>query len=416
MSSGEFATVVISSITISRDERIRKEIAPTKLEELADSIRRLGLIHPPVITRERVLVAGERRLSAMSLLGWTSTPIQWVDTLDPNELLAIELEENIKRLDITWQEECDTILRFHDLQRATHEEWRLEDTSRELGISLASVSDKLQVARGLASGEARVVNADRYSVAKNVTKRLAERRASDQLALIDISLEIEKPESPILLADFREWVKTYDGPAFNLLHCDFPYGINADKFNQGAANELGGYDDTPETYFTLIDTLVDNRDRLLGTSAHVIFWFSIRYYTETLARLSQVFWVDPYPLVWHKSDNKGTLPDPERGPRRVYEVAFLCSYGDRKILQAVSNTFSGPSQRDGQHMSEKSEDMLAYFMKMTVDENTRLLDPTAGSGSALRAADRLGAGSVLGLEMNEEFVKNAQRAWDARGA
>jgi tRNA G10 N-methylase Trm11 len=51
---------------------------------------------------------------------------------------------------------------------------------------------------------------------------------------------------------------------------------------------------------------------------------------------------------------------------------------------------------------------------MVVDENTRLLDPTCGSGSALRAADRMGAASVLGLEVNPEFASNARRAWERR--
>ena len=65
-------------------------------------------------------------------------------------------------------------------------------------------------------------------------------------------------------------------------------------------------------------------------------------------------------------------------------------------------------------MSEKSQDMLEHFFRMVVDENTRLLDPTCGSGSSLRAADNLGAASVLGLEINPEFADNARRAWEGR--
>ena len=53
---------------------------------------------------------------------------------------------------------------------------------------------------------------------------------------------------------------------------------------------------------------------------------------------------------------------------------------------------------------EKSQAMLEHFMRMVVDEGTRMLDPTCGSGSALRAADRLGAREVLGLERDEVGV------------
>jgi DNA modification methylase len=61
-------------------------------------------------------------------------------------------------------------------------------------------------------------------------------------------------------------------------------------------------------------------------------------------------------------------------------------------------------------MSEKPEPMLRHFFGMLVDENTILLDPTCGSGSALRAADSLGARAVLGLERNPEFAGLARDA------
>jgi DNA modification methylase len=53
--------------------------------------------------------------------------------------------------------------------------------------------------------------------------------------------------------------------------------------------------------------------------------------------------------------------------------------------------------------------MLEFFFRMLVDDGTRMLDPTAGSGSALRAAKKLGAKQVLGLEVNPEFAENARR-------
>ena len=64
-------------------------------------------------------------------------------------------------------------------------------------------------------------------------------------------------------------------------------------------------------------------------------------------------------------------------------------------------------------MSVKSPEMLQYFFAMFVDQNTRMLDPTCGSGSALRAAEALGAGYVIGLEKNEEFALSARRSLEA---
>ena len=112
-----------------------------------------------------------------------------------------------------------------------------------------------------------------------------------------------------------------------------------------------------------------------------------------------------------KSDGAGILPDPERGPRQIYETCLLGSKGDRKIVRAVANAYHAPTVRD-RHMSEKPEPMLRHFFGMLVDENTVILDPTCGSGSALRAAESLGAKYVLGLEMNEEWAQIAREALD----
>lgn len=425
MLSGEFTSVPIDSITWRRAGRIRRVITEEAISEKMESMARLGLIHPITITREHEGVAGETRWNAAKRLGWTSISIQWSDTLDEKELLKIEYEENYKRTDLPWQDQCDFLRRFHEMCVEEDEAWTQTQTAEAMGLSPATVTNQLAVAIEIAAGNARVKDIKEYSTAVGIVRRQKERKVSDELSMLKIGEDdatadeqedSARVSSPIVTASFLDWVTTYDGPSFNLISCDFPYGIGADKFNQGSAEAYGGYDDSPETYWALVGALVGNKEKLLGGSGHLIFWFSMRWYQQTLeALIAGGFRVDPYPLVWHKSDNKGTLPDPERGPRRVYEVAFLASIGDRKIIQPVSNTFSGPTVKLGEHMSEKSEDMQAHFMRMMVDENTRLLDPTCGSGSSLRAAARLGAGSVLGLEMNPEFAELARRAWDGRG-
>lgn len=428
MLSGEYTTVPLVSIQWDRSGRIRKTITEEAILEKMESMQRIGLIHPLVITREGVGTSGETRWTAAIRLGWDMIAVQYADTLEEDELLSIELEENVKRTDLPWQDQCDAMLRLHELQMKREEGWTQEQTAERSGFSPGTVAKQLAVAHALRAKDPRVLAVKDFSTALGIVTRKAERNRADELQAIKIKVEdignasedksrmasspTPPPTSPILTASFLEWIETYSGPSFNLIHCDFPYGIGADKFNQGAADAYGGYEDTPETYWTLVDCLIENREKLLGTSGHILFWFSMQYYTETLARLEEHFWVDPYPLIWHKSDNKGTLPDPTRGPRRIYEVAFLCSYGDRKIIQSVSNVYSGPTFRTGEHMSEKSQPMLEYFLKMLVDENTRMLDPTCGSGSALRAGRTLGAGYVLGLELNEEFADGARRAWE----
>ena len=411
MTSGNFVSIAIGDIIVNRTERQRRDLP--NLDVLADSINRLGLIHPIVITRDLVLVAGERRLESARSLGWSHITCQFADELDPSMARAIELEENIKREALPWQDEAKAVLEYHELRAGEEPEWTAESTAEALGIAPQTVYSKIKVAKEILAGNTMVAEAPRYSTARGIVQRAESRKDDEALAAVTRRAAVSADQADtipdsILCADFRTWGPAYVGPRFNMLHCDFPYGIDANKFNQGAASLHGGYSDTEDDYWELLITLAANLDRLVAPSAHIMFWFSMHYYAETLAFFEKHtdFRIDPFPLIWTKSDNVGILPDPERGPRRIYETCLFGARGDRKIVRPTSNSISSPSQRD-EHMSIKPEAMLSGFFRMFVDSNTILLDPTCGSGGALRAAEALSASHVVGLERDPEFARRA---------
>ncbi len=410
MTSGQFHSVEIASIVVHREERQRRDVLDD-IDPLADSIRRLGLIHPICITRDLQLVAGERRLTAARALGWTHIPCHFTDELDPTVLRAIELEENVKRKDIPWEDYSKAVLEYHNLRAATEPKWTQGDTAEALGIIEMQVGRHLAVAKELQKGNARVSAAPKFSTALGIVKR-SEERARDEAtqALRGPSKLLAEDDSPIICANFLEWAKTYDGPKFNFVHCDFPYGIGANKQQQGGSVAThGGYSDTEEDFWNLCSGLGAFLDNHCAESTHVMFWFSMRYYHDILSffELNCNLRFDPFPLLWVKSDNIGLLPDPQRGPRRIYETAFFGSRGDRKIVSSVSNAFSGPTDRSI-HMSSKPTDMLTHYFRMFVDSTTIAIDPTAGSGNALLAGRNCGARSFIGVEKNEEFAALAR--------
>lgn len=413
MLDGSFSQASISSIIVDRGARQRKELK--NVQELADSISRLGLIHPITVTRDLVLIAGERRLEACRSLGWTAISIQYEESGDPSEARAIELEENIKRVNIEWKEECEAVLEYHENRTTEVPGWEQKDTAAALGLHETTVRERLDVAKELRSGNKLVREAPMYSTARGIVARAKERAAVKSIEAIreTIGAPVVKDESfpgSIINADFTSWITTYSGPKFNFIHCDFPYGINADKFVQGAADTHGGYDDTPDTYWHLVNTLLNNLDRICADSCHFMFWFSLRFYGDTRKAFDdRGVYLDPFPLIWTKTDNVGIIPDPERGPRRIYETALFGSRGDRKIVKPVSNWIGAPTDR-GFHMSVKPVGMLSHFFRMFVDSSTIMLDPTCGSGSAIRAAEAAGASYALGLERNEEFAEKAVEA------
>lgn len=414
MTSGKFRTVSLSAITINRETRQRRQL--TAIPELAASIRETGLIHPIVVTPELVLVAGERRLTACLSLGWDQIPVQLTSDLEPTALALIELEENLKRSDLTWQDEVSALASLHKLKMETDPDWNQDRTAAHVNMSQTNVSKYLQVAENLARPE--IATAQKLSVAVGLVDRLRQRAVQqvklEILAPLEVqgiqqdgTLELAPRRAAIQNADFLQWLSTNE-QRFNFVHCDFPYGVGQDReTSQGKAYALGSYDDSPDVYFTLLRTMVAEQDAFIAPSAHLMFWFSMDYYGVTKTILETAGWsVNPFPLIWLKSDNAGILPDSTRGPRRIYETALFASRGDRKIVRAVSNAFAAPTTKI-YHSSEKSASMLTHFFRMIVDETTVMLDPTCGSGNSVKVAEAAGAAYSLGLELDSEFALRA---------
>ena len=407
MTSGTFKTVPVSEIFF--DDAVRQRQALEKIEELAQSIQHIGLINPPVITPEGQLIAGRRRIAAVSLLGWTHVPVQLSTDLSEIELHVLELEENVKRVDLTWQEQTAAIARYHELRAQQTPGWTQQDTANALGISTAQTSKQLMVAEALEK-KPEIAGVDKLSTAINIATRQKEREKEKGLRdLLPHHTPAEKNGRPVQLlnVDFLAWAKTTT-QQFNVIHCDFPYGVKAgDKIGQSAAKEFGTYEDTPDVYWQLLDALCTAS--FVAPSAHLIFWFSMKFYEPTREKLLSAGWaVDPFPFIWHKSDNAGIIPDPNRGPRRTYETALFASRGDRKIVKPVANSFSGPTTKEF-HSAEKSLAMLDHFFRMIVDHTSLVLDPTCGSGMAIKAAEAAGASFSLGLEKDPKFFEGARK-------
>ena len=447
MLTGQFHHVPTDSIIVSPG-RQRQDFRG--VDELADSIAQAGLINPIVLTPDNVLVAGERRLRACIMLGFTHIPAQYTNELTAEDAELIELEENVKREDLTWQETVRSVARLYALKAKSDDSWTLEKASVYMSVSPTTIHNHLLVARYLDAEDELVSNADHYSTALNAAKRKEERSvaAADEEAsasidetldsalsfgdmsqprgtiakqkaagdTTEIEMDGDEPASdalgvvPLRNLDFAEWANSPPpGRKINFLHCDFPYGINYDKHKGGAGQSMGAYNDSPEAFEHCMSALEAAMPSHIAKSAHLMFWFSGRLdlLHPVYLRLEALGWkVNPVPLIWFRSCNAGILPDPSRGPRQVYEVALMASRGDRKIVQPVANLYSHAKTKEV-HPSEKPRDMLSHFFRMFVDSTTVMLDPTCGSGNSVISAELAGAKSVLGLEADPEHYKSA---------
>ena len=138
----------------------------------------------------------------------------------------------------------------------------------------------------------------------------------------------------------------------------------------------------------------------------------MNFYSETVAKLRKAgLMVHDHPLIWCKTGGPGGLGvvpgTAVTYPRRTYDTALLCVRGNRPLAKPGMNSYAAPTAGNKIHPSQKPEPMLRFFLQMLVDETTTMLDPTCGSGAALRAAEDLGAKSILGLELDANYAKDA---------
>ena len=141
----------------------RKIFREDALLELADSIRRHGILQPLSVRRVGTayeLIAGERRLRAGQLAGLTEIPCI-IMSMDDRESGMAALVENLQRQDLDFIEEAKGIAQLM-------EQWSMsqEQAAKIIGKSQSAVANKLRILKH----SAEVLNALR---AGNLTERHA---------------------------------------------------------------------------------------------------------------------------------------------------------------------------------------------------------------------------------------------------
>lgn len=116
--------MVIPIEKIKIGDRIRKDFGDIK--ELAEDIKENGLINPPVINKEYVLLAGERRVRACKSLGWKQIEVRMMDTGDAEHELNIEISENEVRKDFSKSERAEYMKRLLRIEQAKAKERMLD--------------------------------------------------------------------------------------------------------------------------------------------------------------------------------------------------------------------------------------------------------------------------------------------------
>ena len=140
--AGNICSLTISQIDNNPDQP-RREFEEQPLQELAQSIRELGIIQPITVHRVRAdkyqIISGERRFRAAQLAGLEEVPA-YIREVDDQTLLEMALVENIQREDLHAIEIAISFKRLIDECDLTH-----EDLGTRLGKNRSTITNYVRL-------------------------------------------------------------------------------------------------------------------------------------------------------------------------------------------------------------------------------------------------------------------------------
>lgn len=430
----------LRDITI-KPERQRQEFEPNALQELKNSIEERGLLHPPVLRQEAdawVLVAGERRLKAISEifeLGGQFTcdgevycagivPFTNLGNLSVLDAEEAELDENLRRKDLTWQEHAAAVARLNALRTSQKQAAFAEaveqgvagellplphtiaDTAEELtGHRHGSYQDTIRreiiVARHLDNPV--IAKAKSADEAYKLLKREEERQRNlDRAAEVGATFNSDIHEC--FNVDCLEWMAAHTGQ-FDVILTDPPYGMNAQDFGDGAGRLSGiehHYDDSYESWVKLLKAWATASYLVAKPQAHAYVFCDFDRFHELKGFMQEAGWyVFRTPLINYKT-NSGRVPLPDQGPRRQYEIVLYAIKGKKPVTHIYPDVITSGADENMSHGAQKPVAVYQNLLQRSVRAGDLVLDCFAGSGTIFPAADSFHCKAV-GLEKNPEY-------------
>lgn len=450
--------------------RQRQEMDLPELQKLANSILMVekirgegnGLIHPINVRPPRpddrydsnygvadlrdqpvrhrwILVTGGRRTAAHALLGRTQIEANNFEDLDPLDREVVELEENISRKNLTWQEELAAKARIHELRQMqaanTGEIHTQKDTAKELGESTANLSKDLQLHNLMktdpslkkASSKKSAIRAAQHKV--DIAQRVAGLSTS---SIQDLSKKLHT-------MDMRDFVRTLAAESIDLHFPDFPFGIDYDKSRPDADNMKGGYEDKPESLRDLLTDVVPHLVRTVKPTGWIAAMMGFTNYQfmaglfrtacathagyadceinaagETvrsedycnaapinMRTTCRFLEVEELPWIWYRPNSRQPSLWPEKHANNCYELICVVNGGTARLVRPnVPNVLAIDAVYTNRiHEMQRPHELCKEVISRLTLTGEKVVDVCFGSGAHLAAAADL-ARDFEGCDIN----------------
>ena len=417
-----------SSIII-RPNRQRKEFDQDTLSGLEASIEKGQLLHAPVLREEGgqlILVAGETRIKAIDNIRLLGGSFRFNNQVIPDDMIPYvtlgqlseleaeeaELEENIKRKDLTWQENAAAMAKLHSLRsrqaQAAGRVHTVADTAMEVrGRSDGAYQEAIRKDIIISShlNNPLIAKAKDAQEAFKILKRQETTERNIQHAAA-VGRTFTSATHELYNTNCLTWMQACDPETFDVILTDPPYGMGADTFGDGGGGRLSNnehhYDDSYESWVTLMRQWAPLAFRVAKSEAHAYVFCDIDNFSELKQIMKAAGWyVFRTPFICTKP-NSGRVPLPDQGPRRQWEMLLYAIKGKKTtnaIYPDVITTMADPGLTHG---AQKPVALYADLLKRSVRAGDKILDSFAGSGPIFPAAQQFKCIAV-GLEMNPEY-------------
>lgn len=420
------------------DNRQRKEFDENVIAELTDSLLSpAGLLHPIVLRNPMpsdkpppsapadalVLVAGETRLKVIDNIAFMGKDFRCAGTIvspgfvpasllgDLDEIAAeeAELDENIRRKDLTWQERASAMARLMKLrQKQAVAENRPAPTYADIAQEVKGRSD---------GGYQDAIRKDVIVAAHLDNPAVAKAKSADDAMKILRAEEVRKRNEVLAEtvgktaatdrmdahnADCLTWLSAQPAETYDVILTDPPYGMGAHQFGDAGgrlSHAFHAYDDSPEHWEKLMLAWAPEAFRVAKAQAHAYVFCDIDRFHRLREIMTAAGWdVFRTPLIYYK-ENTGRVPRPEHGPRRQWEMILYAIKGNKPVTHIYPDVIIAKSEEASvTHGAQKPSALFQNLLQRSVRPGDRVLDTFAGTGPVFPAAAALQC-YATGVEM-----------------
>lgn len=384
---------------VVRYDRIREDLGD--IAALQASIDRFGQLQPIIIDENNALIDGFRRFTAHKLSG--RTEILAIRQTNVDELMSreLELETNIMRKDMTWQERAKGISELDRIKRERNPNWSQALTAAAAGgVNQREISQSIMLTK-MAEIFPEIAEAKNLNQALNIAKSKAKQvmRHKDVQANPEV---FGDAESRIWHGDSVELIKDIPDESFNAIVTDPPFGVDYDSRVAGTIGDASAYEDDKASYLRIL-SMAPDMFRVLKKDGWLVFFCGISWYQKVKETFQDAgFHVDEIPIIWDRTEGRTFTNRPDRYFTRGYDIAIHAFKGEPHLaVRGRNNIFriAPVGTADRELLVERPVELYAEIIRHLTIPGESVADFFVGSGSCPAAAASIGR-QYFGCELD----------------